>query len=191
MKESRVPRSYWKEALKHSTYLYNQTTSSVLRMLSKHGKTFKRCPNVSKLRAFGCLSYFLSQGRSKRISVRPWKEGHLSWDEESISSCPYNVPKTVLHRKHVTIDKFSHQLERKSKISVSLRMLILSSLENKEIESDQTVDPHTKNTDDFFVSNKRPYDEFQFMTSEQGYPDKPIIHEGDINNSEKKPSGRV
>lgn len=80
MIQSNIPLSYWGEAVLHAVHLHNVTPTSTLNWSTPYEAVFKRIPNVSYLRTFGCLAivHVPKQIQENKFSQRGRKHVLLS-----------------------------------------------------------------------------------------------------------------
>ena len=52
-----LPNEYWAEAVATAAYLRNRTTSALKEEKTPYEKWYKRKPDISHLKVFGCVSY--------------------------------------------------------------------------------------------------------------------------------------
>ena len=73
LSESHLPASFWGEALSAQIHVWNRLPTSSLKGITPFEAWFKRKPDVSHLRVFGCLAYVFIQ-KDKRKSLQPHME---------------------------------------------------------------------------------------------------------------------
>jgi hypothetical protein len=71
--EAQLPPSLWGEALNAQIHTWNLLPTSTLKGMTPHEAWFKRKPDVSHLRVWGCLAYVFIQ-KDKRKSLQPHME---------------------------------------------------------------------------------------------------------------------
>jgi hypothetical protein len=71
--ESQLPPSLWGDALNAQIHVWNLLPTSTLKGMTPHEAWFKRKPDVSHLRVWGCLAYVFIQ-KDKRRSLQPHME---------------------------------------------------------------------------------------------------------------------
>jgi len=71
--EAKLPPSLWGEALTAQIHVWNCLPTSTLKGMTPHEAWFKRKPDVSHLRVWGCLAYVFIQ-KDKRRSLQPHME---------------------------------------------------------------------------------------------------------------------
>ena len=71
--EAQLPPSLWGEALNAQIHIWNLLPTSTLKGMTPHEAWFKRKPDVSHLRVWGCLAYVFIQ-KDKRKSLQPHME---------------------------------------------------------------------------------------------------------------------
>jgi len=70
--EAQLPPSFWGEAPAPQIYIWNRLPTSSLKRMTPHEVWFKRKPDISHLRVWGCLAYVFIQ-KDKRRSL----ESHM------------------------------------------------------------------------------------------------------------------
>jgi len=71
--EAKLPPSLWGEALNAQIHIWNRLPTSTLKGMTPHEAWFKRKPDVSHLRVWGCLAYVFIQ-KDKRRPLQPHME---------------------------------------------------------------------------------------------------------------------
>jgi hypothetical protein len=71
--EAQLPPSLWGDALNAQIHVWNLLPTSSLKGMTPHEAWFKRKPDVSHLRVWGCLAYVFIQ-KDKRRSLQPHME---------------------------------------------------------------------------------------------------------------------
>jgi hypothetical protein len=71
--EAQLPPSFWGEALAAQIHVWNRLPTSSLKRMTPHEAWFKRKPDISHLRVWGCLAYVHVQ-KDKRRSLAPHME---------------------------------------------------------------------------------------------------------------------
>ncbi len=71
--EAQLPPSFWGEALAAQIHVWNRLPTSSLKRMTPHEAWFKRKPDISHLRVWGCLAYVYVQ-KDKRRSLQPHME---------------------------------------------------------------------------------------------------------------------
>ena len=73
LSESHLPASFWGEALSAQIHVWNRLPTSSLKGITPFEAWFKRKPDVSHLRVFGCLAYVFIQ-KDKRKALQSHME---------------------------------------------------------------------------------------------------------------------
>jgi len=71
--QAQLPPSFWGEALAAQIHIWNHLPTSSLERMTPHEAWFKRKPDISHLRVWGCLAYVYVQ-KDKRCSLQPHME---------------------------------------------------------------------------------------------------------------------
>ena len=71
--EAQLPPSFWGEALAAQIHVWNRLPTSSLKGMTPHEAWFKRKPDISHLRVWGCLAYVFVQ-KDKRCLLQPHME---------------------------------------------------------------------------------------------------------------------
>jgi hypothetical protein len=111
--EAQLPPSLWGDALNAQIHVWNRLPTSSLKGMTPHEAWFKRKPDVSHLRIWGCLAYVFIQ-KDKRRSLQPHMEkcvflgypsGYKGWlfynpnTHKNMSSLNEQIPKQILKLK--------------------------------------------------------------------------------------------
>lgn len=94
MKETNLPKRMWGEAVRHSVYILNRVPTRALTNLTPYEARYKRKPNLSYIRVFGCLAYMKTSSkgvrklddRSKRVinlGKEPGTKGYRLYDPDN------------------------------------------------------------------------------------------------------------
>ena len=100
--QSNLPISYWGECILTAAYLLARMPLSSLRNTSPYAKLYNKDPDISHIRAFGCLCFVstLKQGRNK---FHPRATPHIFLGY-SFTQKGYKVLNLSTHKIHVSRD---------------------------------------------------------------------------------------
>jgi transposase InsO family protein len=74
LNESGLPASFWNEALAAMIHVWNRLPTSFLPSSTPHEEWYKKKPDVSHLRVFGCTAYvFIQKDQQKKLSSHAQK----------------------------------------------------------------------------------------------------------------------
>ena len=86
--DSRLPHSFWAEALSTAAYLINQSPTKTLGDKTPFEAWYGKKPNVNHLRVFGCSAYIhVPKDERKKLDPKVKKENYLSLECMSTTLC--------------------------------------------------------------------------------------------------------
>ena len=108
-----LPKALWSEALQTTTYIYNRLPIRTLEM-TPYEALFKTKPDVSRLRAYGCVSYAYNFDINRdKLDSRAFKGVLVGYDTDSAAYRIY-LPKQqkLLRSGHVRFQEHSLYYDR-------------------------------------------------------------------------------
>ena len=107
LRGSYLPNMLWSEAMQATTYLYNRTIGPGDPSKTPYELLFGHKPDISHLRAYGCLAYAYNfDVNRKKLDVKAIKGALVGYDSRSASYLIY-VPerRTILRSGHVRFNE--------------------------------------------------------------------------------------
>ena len=107
LSDSKLPKTFWAEALSTAVYARNRSPTSVLKDMTPYEALNGRKPNVKHLRTFGCLSYVhIPKDERSKLDNKSKRCIHLGYGSTTKGYRLYDlVAKKVLHSRDVLFDE--------------------------------------------------------------------------------------
>ncbi|GKV36358.1 hypothetical protein SLEP1_g44499 [Rubroshorea leprosula] len=109
LNEKKLPQTFWAEAVATTVHILNLSPTKAVRNMTPYEAWWKRKPNVSSLRVFGCISYAMiaSNDRTK-MDQKSEKCIFVGYSCESKGYRLYNpITKKLIIRRDVVFDENS------------------------------------------------------------------------------------
>ena len=163
---SKLPLSFWAEAVQCATYVRNRSPTSALNNRTPYEFWYGRKPDISNLRVFGCVAYSHIPDE-KRTKLQPKSEKcvFVGYPDDTKGFKLFNIEssKFIRNRNVIFHEKEFHDFHGETKGKESLTSLFPS--DETEITADEKVDSDTESdassneSDESESEDERNYEE--------------------------------